>query len=634
MLGRPRLAGARRSTPTRSIPELTAPHRAVAGRRRPPSRWSPSCFSALRWQKVLDALGLHAGLRRLLSHYLAGQFVSNVLPTTIGGDVLRVSRLSKETGESPELVRLGGARAPHRLARAADHQRRRLPREPAACSTSAPPPASPSAWPSPRSSPSCVLLARGRQRASAGASPPATAGAGSSAPSTSASTACATTRAPPSTSCSSGFAYQFALVLAAVAAAQALGLGEAAGLTALLAFFPAVAIAQVLPIGISGLGVREGAFVLFLGPLGVATEEAIALGPAAVPAEPRREPARRPGLRRRRARSGTPDAPAVTRLTCADAARRRPASHSPVDRRARADAGRRRRARLRWWREVALRRRRVRRVLGRCGTGSARPAATRARPSSTPWTIIDVEQWMHLYFEAHVQSWYLDLPGRGLIRALERVLRHRPLPRHARRARCGCSAATRSATRCGATRWRFTTCLAVVGFAAYSLMPPAPARRPRRVRRLPDLRARGGRRRRHRGRRAGLRPLRLRRHGRPSTAGGSRSATRATRTSRTSTRRCRACTSAGRRGARCVLVPLAPPAVGEGRSPRSTRSLTLFCIVVTGNHYWIDGLGGLVCLAARLSASRRLVSAARLSAGEPSSAPCDGADAHGLARRP
>ncbi|HEX2186369.1 MAG TPA: lysylphosphatidylglycerol synthase domain-containing protein, partial [Chloroflexota bacterium] len=70
-----------------------------------------------------------------------------------------------------------------------------------------------------------------------------------------------------------GFAYQFALVLAAVAAAQALGL-RPAGLTALLAFFPAVLIAQVLPISMSGLGVREGAFVLLLGPLGVAQEEA------------------------------------------------------------------------------------------------------------------------------------------------------------------------------------------------------------------------------------------------------------------------------------------------------------------------------------------------------------------------
>jgi hypothetical protein len=74
-----------------------------------------------------------------------------------------------------------------------------------------------------------------------------------------------------------GFAYQLALVLAAVAAAQALGL-RPAGLTALLAFFPAVLIAQVLPISMSGLGVREGAFVLFLGPLGVAQEQAIALG--------------------------------------------------------------------------------------------------------------------------------------------------------------------------------------------------------------------------------------------------------------------------------------------------------------------------------------------------------------------
>ena len=233
-------------------------------------------LSALRWQRVLDVLGLQAGLRRLVSHYLAGQFVSNVLPTTIGGDVLRVSRLSKETGESPKtfasvvLERLTGwlvlpiisvagfvvnpplqhlgratqvalglafvtllalcillyAVADQRIGgrfEARDGWRRfaaavhlgldRLKHQPAAAAN--------------------VLLV--------------------------------------------GFAYQFVLVLAAVAAAQALGV-RPAGLTALLAFFPAVAIAQVLPIGISGLGVREGAFVLFLGPLGVAAQDAIALG--------------------------------------------------------------------------------------------------------------------------------------------------------------------------------------------------------------------------------------------------------------------------------------------------------------------------------------------------------------------
>src|SRR5204863_2639670 len=57
-------------------------------------------LSTLRWRAVLSALGQEAKLGHLLSYNLAGLFVSNVLPTTIGGDVLRVSRLSKESGES------------------------------------------------------------------------------------------------------------------------------------------------------------------------------------------------------------------------------------------------------------------------------------------------------------------------------------------------------------------------------------------------------------------------------------------------------------------------------------------------------------------------------------------------------
>jgi glycosyltransferase 2 family protein len=74
-----------------------------------------------------------------------------------------------------------------------------------------------------------------------------------------------------------GLAYQFVLCLAALMAAAALGLGDM-GLTPLLAFLPAVLIAQVLPIGIAGLGIREAAFVIFLTPLGVPPEQAIALG--------------------------------------------------------------------------------------------------------------------------------------------------------------------------------------------------------------------------------------------------------------------------------------------------------------------------------------------------------------------
>ena len=233
-------------------------------------------LSALRWQRVLEVLGLHAGLRRLLSHYLACQFVSNVLPTTIGGDVLRVSRLSRETGESPRtfasvvLERLTGwlvlpvisvvgflVNPPLRdLGRAtqvalglafatlialcillyAVADQRIGGRFEAK-----------DGW---RRFASAVHLGLDRMRRQPGAALHVLL---------------------------VGFLYQLVLVLAAVAAAQALGV-RPAGLTALLAFFPAVAIAQVLPIGISGLGVREGAFVLFLDPLGVAAQDAIALG--------------------------------------------------------------------------------------------------------------------------------------------------------------------------------------------------------------------------------------------------------------------------------------------------------------------------------------------------------------------
>ncbi|MEO6629255.1 MAG: lysylphosphatidylglycerol synthase domain-containing protein, partial [Aquihabitans sp.] len=75
-----------------------------------------------------------------------------------------------------------------------------------------------------------------------------------------------------------GFAYQLILIGAALMAARALDLPAGVGPTALLAFVPAVLIAQVLPISISGLGVREGLFALFLHPLGVPRSQAIALG--------------------------------------------------------------------------------------------------------------------------------------------------------------------------------------------------------------------------------------------------------------------------------------------------------------------------------------------------------------------
>lgn len=235
-------------------------------------------LSSMRWQAVLTVLGVRSQLGHLINHYLAGQFVSNVLPTTIGGDVLRVSRLSRESGESPAsfasvvLERLTGwlvlpiltyvgfvvnpglthlgtatqvaialatatlvllvvlllAVASHRFGeRYAGHHE---------------------GW---RRFAGAVHLGLERLRRHPAAAANVLA---------------------------VGFAYQLVLVFAALFAAKAVGMGVEVGPTALLAFFPAVAIAQVLPVGISGLGIREGAFVLFLGPLGVPDEQAVALG--------------------------------------------------------------------------------------------------------------------------------------------------------------------------------------------------------------------------------------------------------------------------------------------------------------------------------------------------------------------
>src|SRR5687768_10876450 len=55
-------------------------------------------LSAWRWQRALAVFDAHVPLRTLSSHYFAGQFVGNALPSTIGGDVLRVSWATKTTG--------------------------------------------------------------------------------------------------------------------------------------------------------------------------------------------------------------------------------------------------------------------------------------------------------------------------------------------------------------------------------------------------------------------------------------------------------------------------------------------------------------------------------------------------------
>jgi uncharacterized membrane protein YbhN (UPF0104 family) len=232
-------------------------------------------LSALRWQRVLVALELPARLRTLLGHYLAALFVGNFLPSTIGGDVLRVTRLSAENGDPPPtfasvvLERLSGwiVLPVITLATMALH---------------------PTLLHKGTATRLAVILATGTLVLLIGivfaSGHPRLLGRHADNPGWlrflgAVHLGVDRLRRHPTAAASvlgTGFLYQLTVVLAAWMAAEALGIDV--GLTVLLAFFPAVAIAQVLPITFSGLGVREGALVLFLRPFDVGQHQAIALG--------------------------------------------------------------------------------------------------------------------------------------------------------------------------------------------------------------------------------------------------------------------------------------------------------------------------------------------------------------------
>lgn len=232
-------------------------------------------MSAVRWQLVLRLLEVDADLGRLLNHYAAGQFVGNLLPTTVGGDVLRITRLGRDTDDTPTsfasvvlerltgwlvlpafiiggmlinpgLAQLGTASAVAIviafmtigvlvvLLWAAEH---------------------------PRFGGRALGNSRWRQLLGA------------------VHFGVVSLRRHPREVIAvllSAAAYQAMLIIAAFMAARAVGIDL--GPTAFVAFIPAVLIAQVLPLSISGLGLREGALILFLHPLGVSDAQSIVLG--------------------------------------------------------------------------------------------------------------------------------------------------------------------------------------------------------------------------------------------------------------------------------------------------------------------------------------------------------------------
>ncbi|HZP30169.1 MAG TPA: lysylphosphatidylglycerol synthase transmembrane domain-containing protein, partial [Acidimicrobiia bacterium] len=223
-------------------------------------------LAAWRWQLVLAVFGAHVPLRTLFKHYLAGQFVGNVLPSTIGGDVLRITRSSKDVGArdvafaSVVLERLTGFVA--------------LPLLTVVGFVARPDLLHGRAWLAVVIAGSTVgvlfvimLLAASPRLAGRFAEHEnwmryvgiVHVGVDR-------------LRRDPRDACAALFAaisYQVAVIAAVYCAVHVIGLRIPNG--AVLAFVPAVAIAQVLPISVGGLGVREGLLAFFFHALGVPT---------------------------------------------------------------------------------------------------------------------------------------------------------------------------------------------------------------------------------------------------------------------------------------------------------------------------------------------------------------------------
>ncbi len=233
-------------------------------------------MGAIRWRQVTNALHLDVPLRRIFLHYIAGQFVSNVMPTSIGGDVLRVTRVAADTDNRPAgfasviferlsgwlvlpLFTFTGLILNPPLAQLGASSRTAII---LACVT--------------LGSFGTLLFVVGHDITGRWL----TGRAGLLRYLNAMHLTLDALRAQPRAAVRlvvASFGYQLTVLLAVGCATEAIGIDQV-GLTALMAFFPAVLILQVLPLGIGGLGVREAALVFFLSGLGVPDEQAISLG--------------------------------------------------------------------------------------------------------------------------------------------------------------------------------------------------------------------------------------------------------------------------------------------------------------------------------------------------------------------
>ncbi len=232
-------------------------------------------LSGVRWQRVLDALEVPSRMRDLVELQLAGMFAGNFLPSTVGGDVVRatwLAKVNKATSDSiasvvlerltgwlvlPVLVLAGTLTDPSIWHLGAVSKLIVYVAAATLVGLVAILALARSANLSARASKSAVV---------AGFLDAVYRGVGKFG------------RKPASLARLLGWAflYQLCVLVASIFAARALDISI--GWRELMVFVPAVAMLQVLPLTIGGLGIREGALVLMLHPLGIGSAQAIAFG--------------------------------------------------------------------------------------------------------------------------------------------------------------------------------------------------------------------------------------------------------------------------------------------------------------------------------------------------------------------
>lgn len=240
------------------------------------AKFGAFALSTLRWRTVLATMAEPPPFREMFSHFLSGQFVSMVLPTAFGGDVVRVARLGKDIESNPiafasvSIDRMTGWLV-----------------LPMICLTTFA--VQPSFFSLGNATTVALttsivtmvflvlVLVIGANRAF---SRDLSTVSGWRRFLVAAHLGLDGLRRHPRQAVEVilvGVAFQSLQCFSVWLAARAIG-ADAIGLGAVFAFFPPTAILQNLPVGVGGLGVRESAFVLFFGAVGAEQGISITLG--------------------------------------------------------------------------------------------------------------------------------------------------------------------------------------------------------------------------------------------------------------------------------------------------------------------------------------------------------------------